>query len=231
VWSFTSIIPALRRLRQEDLEFQASLGYIVCLKKKGKNFKSPLKMLFLHILILPAVSNALLLSTGPWRKHSSVVKIDAYRFLTFVNYRNIQTHSKQRARAMCPAPSPTITSFGQSWVTHTPKAPNRAKQIPDSLSAAGLDVDTHILSSFAGRCGIQQVVPCQILLVASRVVTAYISVKPVYCDAQNRNLTVRRLLLSVVYTCLGCCLFSMLTTIDHHCLGLLYRQSYKLVTL
>lgn len=117
-------------------------------------------MLFLHILILPAVSNASLLSTGPWRKHSSVVKIDAYRFLTFVNYRNIQTHSKQRARAMCPAPSSTITSFGQSWVTHTPKAPNRAKQIPDSLSAAGLDVDTHILSSFAGRCGRQQVVSC-----------------------------------------------------------------------
>jgi hypothetical protein len=27
-WRFMSVIPALRRLRQEDLEFQASLNYI-----------------------------------------------------------------------------------------------------------------------------------------------------------------------------------------------------------
>jgi hypothetical protein len=33
----TSVIPALRKLRQEDLEFAASLGYIVKLGLKKKN--------------------------------------------------------------------------------------------------------------------------------------------------------------------------------------------------
>jgi hypothetical protein len=38
VWWYTSIIPAVRRLRQEDLEFKASLGYTAkpCLKKENK---------------------------------------------------------------------------------------------------------------------------------------------------------------------------------------------------
>jgi hypothetical protein len=38
VWWFTSIIPALWRLRQEDRKFKASLGYLerLCLKKLGK---------------------------------------------------------------------------------------------------------------------------------------------------------------------------------------------------
>jgi hypothetical protein len=39
-WWWTSVIPALRRLPQENLKFKASLGYIVgpCLKrKKNKN--------------------------------------------------------------------------------------------------------------------------------------------------------------------------------------------------
>jgi hypothetical protein len=39
VWWYRPIIPALKRLRQEDLEFQFSLHYLVgrCLKKKKKN--------------------------------------------------------------------------------------------------------------------------------------------------------------------------------------------------
>jgi hypothetical protein len=38
VWWYRPIIPALKRLRQEDLEFQFSLHYLVgrCLKKKKK---------------------------------------------------------------------------------------------------------------------------------------------------------------------------------------------------
>jgi hypothetical protein len=31
------VIPALERLREEDLEFEVSLGYIVRLSKKKKN--------------------------------------------------------------------------------------------------------------------------------------------------------------------------------------------------
>jgi hypothetical protein len=36
VWQYMSIIPAFRRLRQEDCEFKTSLGYIVrpCVKTK-----------------------------------------------------------------------------------------------------------------------------------------------------------------------------------------------------
>jgi hypothetical protein len=36
-WWCTPVIPALRRLRQEDHEFKASLGYITTKKKKPKN--------------------------------------------------------------------------------------------------------------------------------------------------------------------------------------------------
>jgi hypothetical protein len=35
-WWYTPVIPKLRRLRQEDSEFKASLGYIRSLKKKKK---------------------------------------------------------------------------------------------------------------------------------------------------------------------------------------------------
>jgi hypothetical protein len=57
-WWFTPIIPALRRLRQEDHEFKASLGYIArpCLKNKPKEPKpkklsslSPVTQLILGI--------------------------------------------------------------------------------------------------------------------------------------------------------------------------------------
>jgi hypothetical protein len=42
----TPIIPALRRLRQEDLEFKASLGYIVRPSPKKRKRKTDLKILY-----------------------------------------------------------------------------------------------------------------------------------------------------------------------------------------
>lgn len=44
VWRCTSVIPALGRLKKEDLEFEASLGYIAgtCLKIKGEQQNSRL---------------------------------------------------------------------------------------------------------------------------------------------------------------------------------------------
>jgi hypothetical protein len=45
VWWYTPVIPALEKLRQEDLKFEVSLGYIVisCLKKKKKRKKKKTK--------------------------------------------------------------------------------------------------------------------------------------------------------------------------------------------
>jgi hypothetical protein len=39
VWWYVSLIPALKRLRQEDNKFEASLGYTAnpCLKTKNQN--------------------------------------------------------------------------------------------------------------------------------------------------------------------------------------------------
>jgi hypothetical protein len=44
VWSYTPLIAALGRLRQEDTEFMARIGYMKpCLKRKGGGIVSPLK--------------------------------------------------------------------------------------------------------------------------------------------------------------------------------------------
>jgi hypothetical protein len=45
-WQYMPVIPALRRLRQEDLEFKAMLGYVLrlCLKIKQKFGRTKLCM-------------------------------------------------------------------------------------------------------------------------------------------------------------------------------------------
>jgi hypothetical protein len=46
------VIPALERLREEDLEFEVSLGYIVRLYKKKKKLERYTKQLSLSIFHL-----------------------------------------------------------------------------------------------------------------------------------------------------------------------------------
>jgi hypothetical protein len=55
VWWLTPVIPALRGLRQENQEFEASLGYIArcCLKrKKGRKNAETGARLLIHIISL-----------------------------------------------------------------------------------------------------------------------------------------------------------------------------------
>jgi hypothetical protein len=51
VWHCTPIIPALRKVRQEDCEFKASLGYTAkpCFKKKVLSPSFPLHLLVFEV--------------------------------------------------------------------------------------------------------------------------------------------------------------------------------------